>query len=66
MEKGCTTNSVNYEGILRNFEVEEADRVFPQDKGKIISSLSDEVAMYIANITLVLIEEQGWTTEKMF
>ncbi|MED0994364.1 hypothetical protein P4T34_02550 [Bacillus mobilis] len=62
--KGCTTKTVNYEGILRNFGREEADRVFPQDKGKIIISLSKEVVSMIHRTTLELIESYGWTTEQ--
>ncbi|WP_350302197.1 hypothetical protein [Peribacillus frigoritolerans] len=64
IEKGCTTKTVNYEGILRNFGREEADRVFPQDKGKIIPSLNKEVVHRIHKTTLELIETYGWTTEQ--
>ncbi|MGJ7912616.1 hypothetical protein [Neobacillus sp. LXY-1] len=64
IEKGCTTKTVNYEGILRNFGREEADRVFPQDKGKDIMALNEEVASMIHRTTLELIESYGWTTEQ--
>ncbi|HDR7502352.1 TPA: hypothetical protein QCX43_000818 [Bacillus toyonensis] len=64
IEKGCTTQTVNYEGILRNFGRSEADRVFPQDKGKEIPPLNEEVALMIRNTTLELIEREGWTTEQ--
>jgi hypothetical protein len=64
IEKGCTTKTVNYEGILRNFGQEEADRVFPQDKGKEIHSLNEEVVSIIHRTTLELIESYGWTTER--
>ncbi|MGX2959027.1 hypothetical protein JNUCC23_07155 [Peribacillus sp. JNUCC 23] len=64
IEKGCTTNTVNYEGILRNFGREEADRVFPQDKGKKIPPLNEEIVHRIHKTTLELIEDYGWTTEQ--
>ncbi|MGK7378345.1 hypothetical protein ACSFXN_10960 [Planococcus sp. 1R117A] len=64
MEKGCTTNSVNYEGILRNFGVEEADRCFPQDKGRTITPLSEEVTRVITLNALKLIKDYGFTTEQ--
>lgn len=64
IEKGCTTKTVNYEGILRNFGRDEADRVFPQDKGKRIKPLNEEVVTVIHRTTLELIETYGWTTEQ--
>lgn len=64
IEKSCTTKTMNYEGIYRNFGREEADRVFPQDKGKVIPDLNEEVANRIRDETLRLIEENGWVTER--
>ncbi|MGE6612527.1 hypothetical protein ACQKFG_18595 [Peribacillus sp. NPDC076916] len=64
IEKGCTTKTVNYEGILRNFGRDEADRVFPQDEGKIIPPLNEDVVHRIHITTLELIENYGWTTEQ--
>ncbi|MDN3439963.1 hypothetical protein QMA04_17875 [Planococcus sp. APC 3900] len=64
IEKGCTTKTMNYEGVLRNFGREEADRVFPQDKGKVIPVLNEEVANKIRDKTLSLIEKNGWVTEQ--
>lgn len=64
MGKGCTTKTINYEGILRNFGREEADRVFPQDKGKEIPPLNEEVTDMIRNTTLQQIAEKGWTSEQ--
>jgi hypothetical protein len=64
MAKGLTTKSMNYEGILRNFGREEADRVFPQDKNKEISQLHDDIVFKIEKTALKLINEKGWTTEK--
>lgn len=64
IDSGCTTKTMNYEGILRNFGVQEADRVFPQDKGRTIPELNEEVSNLIRITTLTLIEQQGWTTEQ--
>jgi hypothetical protein len=64
IEKSCTSKTMNYEGILRNFGREEADRVFPQDKGKVIPVLNEEVANRIRDETLRLIDEYGWVTEQ--
>jgi len=64
LEKGCTTKTMNYEGILRNFGRDEADRVFPQDKGKVIPPLNQEVVRRIHKTTLDLIGYYGWTTEQ--
>lgn len=63
IEKGCTTKTMNYEGILRNFGRVEADRVFPQDKGKVIPPLNEKVVNRIHRTTLELININGWTTE---
>lgn len=64
IEKGCTSKTMNYEGLMRNFGGKEADRVFPQDVGKVIPELNEEVAFRIQNETLRLIEEKGWVTEQ--
>jgi hypothetical protein len=65
IENGCTTKTVNYEGIMRTFGREGADRVFPQDKGKTIPTLNEDVVFRIHKTALELIEKYGWTTEKM-
>lgn len=64
IEKCCTSRTMNYEGIYRNFGREEADRIFPQDKGKAIPLLSEEVTEKIRDETLKLIDKYGWTTEQ--
>ncbi|PKG44455.1 MULTISPECIES: hypothetical protein [unclassified Planococcus (in: firmicutes)] len=64
LEKGCTTNSMNYEGVLRNFGLEEADRTFPQDKGRNITKLGEHVTKIITMSTMQLIEKYGFTTEQ--
>ncbi|MEN8699584.1 hypothetical protein [Bacillus infantis] len=63
LQKGCTSRTISYEGIMRTFGREEADRVYPQDKGKELSVLSEEVATDIQRTALQLIEYKGWTTE---
>lgn len=64
MEKGCTTDSVNYEGILRNFGLEEANRCFPQDKGRTITPLGEDVTSIITQNAMELIESFGYTSEQ--
>ncbi|MGN7942004.1 hypothetical protein [Metabacillus sp. 22489] len=64
MSKGLTTKTMTYEGILRNFGREEADRVFPQDKGKEIPTLHEDIVRLIEKSTLNLIKLKGWATEK--
>lgn len=63
LEKGCSSRTISYEGIYRTFGVQEADRVFPQDKGKEISELSQDIVSQINYITLKFIELKGWTTQ---
>jgi len=63
-ENGCTLKTVNYEGIMRNFGVEEANRVFPQDKNKEIPELNEFVTRKIEDCLLSLIDTSGFATEK--
>ncbi|MBN8199179.1 hypothetical protein [Bacillus sp. NTK034] len=64
LEKGCTSRTISYEGIMRTFGREEADRVYPQDKGKEIPKLNEDIASDIHHLVLNQIEAKGWTTEK--
>ncbi|MBT2697029.1 hypothetical protein J7E79_06340 [Bacillus sp. ISL-40] len=64
LDKGCTGRTISYEGIMRTFGRDEADRVFPQDKGKEIAELNEEVVSNIQFNTLKLVQSKGWTTEK--
>jgi hypothetical protein len=64
LEKGCTSRTISYEGIMRTFGLEEAERVFPQDKGKVIARLNEDFVSEINYVTLKLIDYKGWTTEK--
>ncbi|WP_175990479.1 hypothetical protein [Bacillus sp. Marseille-Q1617] len=64
IESGCTSRTISYEGVLRVFGRKEADRVYPQDKGKEIRKLNDDIVSEINFSALRLIEYKGWVTEK--
>ncbi|MGD6849614.1 hypothetical protein [Rossellomorea aquimaris] len=64
IKSGGTSRTISYEGIMRTFGQEEADRVYPQDKGKEIPVLNDEIVSEINRTALQQIEYKGWTTEK--
>ena len=64
ISRRLTTKTMNYEGILLNYGQDEADRVFPQDKGKKVSDLHEDVIQIIEQTTMKLIAEKGWTIEK--
>ncbi|MBG9908744.1 hypothetical protein [Bacillus paranthracis] len=64
LEKGCTARTISYEGVMRTFGRQEADRVFPQDKGKEIAQLNEEVVSNIHFTALKLVQSKGWTMEK--
>ncbi|MBO1581582.1 hypothetical protein [Bacillus sp. XF8] len=64
LEKGCTARTISYEGVMRTFGRQEADKVFPQDKGKEIAQLNEEVVSNIHFTALSLINCKGWATEK--
>ncbi|WP_152394754.1 hypothetical protein [Paenibacillus guangzhouensis] len=64
LENGCTLKTISYEGIARNFGVEEANRVFPQDKDKVIPELNEIVARKLEESMLTQIHLNGFTTEK--
>ncbi|WJE64684.1 hypothetical protein QRE63_01515 [Bacillus mycoides] len=64
LEKGCTARTISYEGVMRTFGREEAERVFPQDKGKEIAELNEEVVSNIHFTAMRLVDCKGWTTEK--
>lgn len=64
IDKGCTLKTVNYEGIARNFGVEEANRVFPQDKDKVIPELNEIVARRLEESMLTQINTKGYVTEQ--
>ncbi|MTI85572.1 MAG: hypothetical protein FH756_17165 [Firmicutes bacterium] len=62
-EKGFTMRGWGRELLLRTLGGEEADRVYPQQKGKAITTLNEEVASQMEQITMQLINDKGWTTE---
>ncbi|MEH7524763.1 hypothetical protein V7149_16020 [Bacillus sp. JJ1503] len=64
LEKSCSSRTISYEGILRTFGEQEADRVFPQDKGKEVNVVNQDVVSQIHLITLKFIEHKGWTTQQ--
>lgn len=64
VSKGLTTKTMNYEGILRNFGQEEANRVFPQQKNQKTEPLNDEIVFLIEKSTMDLIQAKGWTYER--
>ena len=55
---------MNYEGILRNFGQEEANRVFPQQKNQKTEQLNDEIVSLIEQSTMELVQAKGWTYER--
>ncbi|WP_182103223.1 hypothetical protein [Niallia taxi] len=64
ISKGLTTKTMNYEGILRNFGQEEANRVFPQQKNQKTEQLNDEIVSLIEQSTMELVQAKGWTYER--
>jgi hypothetical protein len=65
IENGLTLKTISYEGIYRNFGIEEANRVFPQDKNKEINELNEFVSRKLEETMLNLIQLNGYTTEKI-
>lgn len=64
LENGCTSKTMNYEGVLRTFGEVTAKRVFPQIKPEKLSRLSEEVTAQIVQETMKQLSVKGWTTEK--
>ncbi|WAH39025.1 hypothetical protein [Alicyclobacillus dauci] len=62
-DKGFTMKGWGRELLIRSLGQDEADRVYPQEKGKPIPELSEEVTSQIEKVTLQIIEHKGWTTE---
>ncbi|KEO82010.1 hypothetical protein [Tumebacillus flagellatus] len=63
-EKKMTIKGFSREMLLRALGVDEADRVFPQQKGKPIREINEHVAFRLEQIILTIIDEKGWTREK--
>jgi hypothetical protein len=64
IDNGMTLKAISYEGIYRNFGLEEANRVFPQDKNKEINELNEIVTLKLEKTILHQINSFGYTTEK--
>ncbi|GMK40904.1 hypothetical protein PCCS19_39600 [Paenibacillus sp. CCS19] len=65
LDNGMTLKSISYEGIYRNFGLEEANRVFPQDANKEINKLNEDVSLQLEKVMLHHIETYGFTTEQL-
>lgn len=63
-EKNFTMRGWSREMLLRGLGEEEADRVYPQMSGRIISKKSYSSASLIENVVLRAIEGKGWVTER--
>ncbi len=64
LKNGLSIKTVTYEGIYRSFGKEEAERCFPQDKGKVISDIHYDNAIKLHKVILEQVSERGWTTKK--
>ncbi|KKC48458.1 hypothetical protein VE23_17385 [Paenibacillus sp. D9] len=65
IESGMTLKSISYEGVYRNFGLEEANRVFPQDANKEINELNEIVSSKLEKAMLSQIETYGFTIEQL-
>ncbi|RYD02477.1 hypothetical protein N752_24420 [Desulforamulus aquiferis] len=63
-EKKFTIRGWSREMLFRALGEEEANRVFPQLKGKPFTPLSVEVTIQMERVALDLIKHKGWTTER--
>ncbi len=62
-EKHFTIKGWGREALLGSLGEAEADRVFPQMKGKPIPTLNEEVTVQMERITMELITAKGWVYE---
>lgn len=63
-EKGFTMRGMSREMIYRALGEAEADRVYPQLKGKPLNEVSEEFACEVDKIAIDLILNQGYATEE--
>lgn len=63
-EMKFTVKGFGRELLVRSFGKSEADRVYPQLKGRKISELNETISQGIESIAIKLIKEKGWTTEE--
>lgn len=64
VDKGFTMKGWSREMILRAVGDEEADRVYPQMKGKQLSLVSEEITSLIEGVVMSLVNFKGWTMEQ--
>lgn len=62
-DKNFSMRGWSHEMLVRALGNEEANRVYPQLKGKKVSRLSEDVTQMLEKSILTLIECKGWTTE---
>lgn len=62
-DKGLTMKGWGRELMFRTFGEDEANRVYPQEKGKPLTELSEEVTTEMVKHIFSMIELKGWTTE---
>ena len=62
-ERGFTMKGWGRELLLRTLGEKEADRVFPQSKGKEIPSFNDYISSQMELVAMREITSKGWTTE---
>jgi hypothetical protein len=63
-DKHLTMGGMSYEMLFRSCGENEANRVYPQMKGKKLSKVSEESSELIEDVTLNMIGDKGWTTEQ--
>ncbi|MFT9849265.1 hypothetical protein [Aneurinibacillus sp. REN35] len=63
-EKGFTMKGWSREMLFRALGEDEANRVYPQMKGRKISNYSENLTHEIEQVVFSLIKEKGWVREK--
>ncbi|MFP3472724.1 hypothetical protein R0J90_21970, partial [Micrococcus sp. SIMBA_144] len=61
-DHGFTVKAFGREMIFRAFGEEEANRVYPQERGKGLSEASKGYATIIESVILSLLRNKEWTT----
>ena len=64
LDNGLSIKTVTHEGIYRSFGKDEAERCFPQDKGKVIPERHDDNVTELHRVIMEQVNERGWTTKK--
>ncbi|MEN6351405.1 MAG: hypothetical protein ABFD08_18690 [Syntrophomonas sp.] len=63
-EHHLTMRGLTKEMFMRALGEEEANRIYPQMKGKVIPELNEVVTKKLEDALVNLIKEKGWTTEQ--